>query len=57
TILLLDAVEDLQDRLAEDLMWYLNELQEYLAIHHDIPVSITALHDNYRNIGLTTKIV
>ncbi|KAF8586309.1 hypothetical protein K439DRAFT_1341284, partial [Ramaria rubella] len=36
---------------------YLNELQEYLAIHHDIPVSITAPHDNFGNIGLTTKIV
>ena len=36
---------------------YLDELQWYLAIHHDIAISISALHCNLMKAGLTHKLL
>jgi len=36
---------------------YLDELQWYLAIHFDIPISISALQDNLAKAGLSRKIL
>jgi transposase len=51
------AIEGLYDLLAESPQLYLNEIAEYLAIYHDTPISLTALHDNLRELGLTWKIM
>lgn len=36
---------------------YLDELQWMLAIHHDIPISVSALQDNLVKAGLTRKLL
>jgi transposase len=36
---------------------YLDELQYWLAIHHDITISVAALHRNLEDAGLTRKIL
>ncbi|KIM87841.1 hypothetical protein PILCRDRAFT_3569 [Piloderma croceum F 1598] len=36
---------------------YLDELQYWLAIHHDIAISVAALHRNLEDTGLTHKIL
>ncbi|KAK0444658.1 uncharacterized protein EV420DRAFT_1252373, partial [Desarmillaria tabescens] len=36
---------------------YLGELQWYLAIHHDLPISISALQQNLVRAGLTRKVL
>ncbi len=36
---------------------YLDELQWYLAIHHDLPISIAALQRNLVRAGLTRKVL
>lgn len=51
------AVEGLYDLLAESPDLYLDEIAEYLALYHDLPISITALHDNLTELGLTWKIM
>jgi len=51
------AVEGLSDLLAESPGLYLDEIAEYLALYHDQPISLTALHDNLTELGLTRKIM
>jgi transposase len=36
---------------------YLDELQFWLAIHHDIVISISALHTNLQEAGLSRKLL
>lgn len=52
-----DAIEGLTDLLAESPGLYLDEIAEYLALYHDEPLSITALHDNLTELGITRKIM
>jgi hypothetical protein len=33
----------------------LDEIAEWLALYHNLPISITALHDNLQDLGLTHK--
>lgn len=51
------AVEGLYDLLVESPELYLDEIAEYLALYHDLPISTTALHDNLTELGLTWKIM
>jgi transposase len=51
------AVEGLHDLLVESPELYLDEIAEYLALYHDLPISITALHDNLIELGLTRKVM
>ncbi|KAK0235517.1 hypothetical protein EDD85DRAFT_773329 [Armillaria nabsnona] len=53
----LAALEAIHQVYARNLATYLNELQWYLAIHHDLPVSISALQDNLQKAGLTWKVL
>ncbi|KAF8227762.1 hypothetical protein L208DRAFT_1021661, partial [Tricholoma matsutake] len=32
---------------------YIDELQWFLVVHHNTPISITSLHDNLEKAGLT----
>ncbi|GLB45622.1 putative DDE superfamily endonuclease [Lyophyllum shimeji] len=50
------AVEDLQELIQESPSFFLDEIREWLALYHDQPISITALHDNLRELGLTYKL-
>jgi transposase len=52
-----DVIEGLTDLLAESPGLYLDEIAEYLALYHDEPLSITALHDNLTELGTTRKIM
>jgi transposase len=51
------AIEGLSDLLAESPGLYLDEIAEYLALYHDERLSITALHVNLTELGLTRKIM
>ena len=50
----LGAVKELYKRHPDT---YLDELQWFLAIHHDIVISIAALQENLEKAGLTRKIL
>jgi transposase len=51
------AIEGLSDLIAESPGLYLDEIAEYLTLYHDLPISITALHDNLIELNLTRKIM
>ena len=51
------AVEGLHDLLVESPGLYRDEIAEYLTLYHDLPISITALHDNLIDLGLTRKVM
>lgn len=53
-LLAMTAIQDIYSR-HPDL--YLDELQWFLAIHHDIAISISALQENLEKVGLTRKIL
>ncbi|KAF5386197.1 hypothetical protein D9615_002285 [Tricholomella constricta] len=52
-----DAIEDLHALIQETPSLYLDELRDWLALEHDLPISITSLHDNLRDLGLTFKLL
>ncbi|KIK01385.1 hypothetical protein K443DRAFT_678383 [Laccaria amethystina LaAM-08-1] len=52
-----EAISDLKELIDESPEFYLDEIGEWLALYHDIPMSTTALHDNLRGLGLTRKIM
>ena len=54
TFAILTAVKQLYEQHTDT---YLNELQWFLAIHHDIVISISALQVNLDKAGLTQKIL
>ena len=51
------ALEDLRTLIAESPSLYLDEIRDWLALFYDQPISLTALHDNLCELGLTTKIM
>jgi hypothetical protein len=50
----LTAVKELYENHPDT---YIDELQWFLAVHHDIPISITALQENLEKAGLTRKLL
>jgi transposase len=52
-----EAISDLKELIDESPELYLDEIGEWLALYHDIPMSTTALHDNLRDLGLIRKIM
>lgn len=50
-------MEDLRQVLQDDPTLYLDELQEWLAMTHGIPISISALHDHLKEARLTRKLL
>jgi hypothetical protein len=55
-ILSIDVIEDIQALIRETPSLYLDEILEWLALYHDQPISLTALHNNLRELSLTRKI-
>lgn len=53
----LAALEAIHQVYAWNPATYLDGLQWYLVIHHDLPVSISALQDNLQKAGLTWKVL
>jgi transposase len=51
------AIEDLHELIRETPSLFLEEIGEWLALYHDLPISTTALHDNLRELGLTYKLL
>ena len=56
-ILSADVVEDLRDLIQETPELYLDEIGEWLALYHEVQISMTALHENLRDLGLTHKLM
>lgn len=56
-IIRLAAFQDCHCIYAESSNIYLNELQWYLAIYHDIAISISALQATLQKAGLTCKLL
>jgi hypothetical protein len=54
TLAVLTAVKELYERHSDT---YLDKLQWFLAIHHDIVISISALQENLNKAGLTRKML
>jgi transposase len=52
-----DSIHDLLTLIKEQPQMYLNEIAEWLAIHHDMPISRSTLCSNLRDIGLKYKIM
>ena len=52
-----EAISGLKELIDESPELYLDEIGEWLALYHDIPMSRTALHDNLRDLGITRKIM
>ena len=52
-----EAISGLKEPIDESPELYLDEIGEWLALYHDIPMSRTALHDNLRDLGITRKIM
>ena len=48
-----EAISDLKELIDESPELYLDEIGEWLALYHDIPMSTMALHDNLHDLGLT----
>ncbi|THV06429.1 hypothetical protein K435DRAFT_960414 [Dendrothele bispora CBS 962.96] len=51
------AIQACRDVYSRNPDTYLKELQWYLAIHHDLAISIPALHSNLEKAGLTRKVL
>lgn len=50
-------MQELQELIAEAPSLYLDEIREWLAIFHNQPISMSALHYNLRDLGLTYKVL
>lgn len=50
-----DIAEDLRALIAESPTLFLDEIGEWLAVYHDLPISTSALHQNLKDLGLTVK--
>jgi hypothetical protein len=50
----LTAIKELYERHPDT---YLNELQWFLGIHHDLPISISALQEHLDKAGLSRKVL
>jgi hypothetical protein len=51
------AIEDLHELICETPSLFLEEIGEWLALYHNLPISTTTLHDNLRELGLTYKLL
>jgi len=51
------VIDDLHHFIQESPYLYLDEIREWLALYHDQPISMTALHNNLRRMGLSRKIM
>ena len=51
------TIDNLHHLIQESLYLFLDEIGEWLALYHDQPISMTALHDNLCEIGLTRKVM
>ena len=51
------AIDGLQGLIKDNASRFLDEIVDWLAIHHDILISITALHDNLHDLGPTYKTI
>lgn len=47
--------EELAELISESPSLLLDEIADWLALYHNQPISLTALHDNLRDLGLTYK--
>ncbi len=56
-ILNADMTHDLMTLITEAPEMYLDEIQEWIAIVHDVGLSISALHQNIRDCGITYKML
>ena len=56
-IIALVAMTAIKEIYSEHSDTYLDELQWYLAVHHDIAISLSALQENLVKAGLTRKIL
>jgi hypothetical protein len=54
TLAVLTAVKELYENHPDT---YIDKLQWFLAVHHDIPISIPALQQNLEKAGLTRKLL
>ncbi|KIM50339.1 hypothetical protein SCLCIDRAFT_34399 [Scleroderma citrinum Foug A] len=50
------VLHDLHELIRENPSLFLDEIDEWLAIYHDQPISTTAIHDNLRDLGLRLKV-
>lgn len=48
-------LQDLQELLRANPSIYLEEVVEWFALHHDLPISITSIHDALKGLGFTYK--
>ncbi|KAF8235255.1 hypothetical protein L208DRAFT_1258044, partial [Tricholoma matsutake] len=51
------AIEDLHELIHETPSLFLEQIGEWLALYHDLPISTTTLHDNLWELGLTFKLL
>jgi len=56
-ILNAEMTNDLATLIQEAPAMYLDEIQDWLALVHDVGISRTALHENIRDCGLTYKML
>jgi transposase len=56
-ILNADMTHDLATLIAEAPEMYLDEIQDWIAVVHDVGLSIPALHENIRDCGMTYKML
>ena len=56
-ILNADMTHDLATLISEAPAMYLDEIQDWIAIVHDVGISITALHENIQDLGITYKVL
>ena len=56
-ILNADMTHDLYTLLEEAPEMYLSEIQDWIALTHEVHISKSALHDNIRNAGISFKLL
>jgi transposase len=52
-----DMTHDLSILISESPAMFLDEIQDWLALVHDVNISRTALHENIRDCGITYKMI
>src|SRR5229473_8215890 len=52
-----DMMHDLYMLLEEALEMYLSEIQDWIALSHEVHISKTALHENIHDAGLSFKLL
>ena len=52
-----DVIGELRKLMQESPELYLDEIGEWLPLYHNIQISMTALHDNLQDLGISRKIM